>query len=46
VVLGGISFCLLTFLLGEKIFYGFNDDHYAPLLKEKEPVVEETQELT
>jgi len=45
VVLGGISFCLLTFLLGEKIFYGFTDVLYPPLLKKDEPDAAEVQEL-
>jgi Ni/Fe-hydrogenase subunit HybB-like protein len=45
VVLGGISFCLLTFLLGEKIFYGFTDVQYPPLLKKDEPDAAEVQEL-
>lgn len=46
VVLGGISFCVLAFLLGEKVFSGFEDAGHIQNIKEKEPVVEEAQELT
>ena len=40
VVLGGMSFCVLSFLLGEKIFSGFADVQHSPLLK-KEPDIQE-----
>lgn len=46
VVLGGISFCVLAFLLGEKVFSGFTDAEHVQKIQEKEPVVEEVQELT
>ena len=39
VVLGGISFCLLAFLLGEKVFAGFADNQHTEQIKEKEPEV-------
>jgi molybdopterin-containing oxidoreductase family membrane subunit len=39
VVLGGISFCFLAFLLGEKVFSGFADVGHIQETKEKEPDV-------
>jgi molybdopterin-containing oxidoreductase family membrane subunit len=45
VVLGGISFCLLAFLLGEKIFSGFTDPQHNQILTEKESDVVGVQEL-
>lgn len=39
VVLGGISFCVLAFLLGEKVFSGFADAGHTHEPKEKEPEV-------
>lgn len=39
VVLGGISFCVLAFLLGEKVFAGFADNQHTEQIKEKEPEV-------
>ncbi len=45
VVLGGISFCLLAFLLGEKIFSGFAETGHNHSLTEKEPAVVRAQEL-
>jgi Ni/Fe-hydrogenase subunit HybB-like protein len=46
VVMGGISFCVLAFLLGEKIFTGFSDIQHSPLSNEKETVVAGDQELS
>lgn len=45
VVLGGISFCLLAFLLGEKIFPGFTESEHKHPLTEKESNVAGAQEL-
>jgi Ni/Fe-hydrogenase subunit HybB-like protein len=39
VVLGGISFCVLAFLLGEKVFAGFADNQHTEQINEKEPEV-------
>ena len=39
VVLGGISFCILAFLLGEKVFSGFADNQHTEQINEKEPEV-------
>ena len=46
VVLGGISFCALAFLLGEKIFYGFSHEEQASAPEETKQEINETQELT
>jgi len=39
VVLGGISFCVLAFLLGEKVFAGFADNQHTEQIQEKEQEV-------
>ncbi|HNZ64393.1 MAG TPA: polysulfide reductase NrfD [Smithella sp.] len=39
VVLGGISFCVLAFLLGEKVFSGFAENQQTEHIQEKEPEV-------
>lgn len=44
VVLGGISFCILAFLLGEKVFAGFADNQHTEQIKEKELEVVGTEE--
>ncbi|HQI24928.1 MAG TPA: polysulfide reductase NrfD, partial [Smithella sp.] len=46
VVLGGISFCLLAFLLGEKVFSGFADSPQTDIMKEKTTDVAGVEELT
>ncbi len=46
VVLGGISFCVLAFLLGEKVFSGFEDSPHTEIMKEKITEVAEAEELT
>jgi len=46
VVLGGISFCLLAFLLGEKVFSGFADSPQTDIRKEETKDVAGAEELT
>jgi Ni/Fe-hydrogenase subunit HybB-like protein len=46
VVLGGISFCLLAFLLGEKIFSGFTETQHSHSLTKKDSDVAGVQELS
>jgi molybdopterin-containing oxidoreductase family membrane subunit len=45
VVLGGISFCLLAFLLGEKVFAGFADNQHTEQIKEQEREVVGVEEI-
>jgi len=45
VVMAGISFCLLAFLLGEKVFSGFTGSEHNRTLMEKESNVVGAQEL-
>ena len=37
VAFGGIGFCGMAFLLGEKIFNGFSDNHEAEAMESTEP---------
>lgn len=44
VVLAGISFCFLAFLLGEKVFSGFSDTRHVDSIEEAEHEVAGAEE--
>jgi len=46
VVLGGTGFCVLAFLLGEKVFSGFADAPRAEIIKEKTTAIAGAEEPT